>query len=239
MGASRRFALALFAKAPRPGRVKTRLVPVLGARGAAAFHRRTVEAVWKRLSRVAGADLFLYCDVEWGDFRRLAGPDRFRLQVGTGLGARMRGCLEELLEGGCGKALIVGSDSPTLPARQLSEAVTRLETAEVVLGPCEDGGFTLIGATRTAPDMFRRVPWSRPDTRQACLASLRSAGLSATETETSAYDLDIPEDLDRLLRDPSAPGPLRQWLLGRLGRRSGEVVPACRPQPADHGRNFL
>lgn len=208
-------ALALFAKAPVPGRVKTRLAEALGAAGAAEFHTECVHAVWDRIATDARVRSYLYCDGFWADFEKLAGPSHFRRQRGADLGERMRNCLEELLLAGYGKALIVGSDAPTLPEAQVREALYALDEAEVVLGPSLDGGFTLIGATKTDRAMFRGVPWSQAGTRDACLEAIRATGLAAVEAPTLAYDIDVPADLERLRRDPAVHPRLRRWLAAR------------------------
>ena len=169
-------ALAVFAKAPLAGRAKTRLGAALGAHGAAEFQRECVHSIWGRLASHAGIEAFLYCDERWPEFEELAGAGRFRKQSGAGLGERMRACLEELLGSGYAKALIVGSDAPTIPLAQVDEALLALDEADVVIGPAEDGGFTLVGAVRTDPAMFRGVTWSRKSTRSDCLRALRAGG---------------------------------------------------------------
>lgn len=206
-------AIALFAKAPRAGMVKTRLARDLSPRAAAEFHRLCALAMWKRLASRPPGDLFFYCDVRWAEFETLAGRVRFRLQRGEDLGERMRLCLEELLADGYGKALIVGSDAPTMPFAQIDEAAAALDSEEVVLGPSEDGGFTLIGATRVAAAMFRGVTWSRADTRKACLAAAEAAGLRAAETHATGYDVDTLPDFRRLSRDAGLPTGLETWLI--------------------------
>lgn len=202
----------MFAKAPVPGRVKTRLASVLGFDGAAEFHEQCAHAVWQRISNQTRVSAYIYCDTPWPAFERFAGAHRFRIQRGAGLGERMRACLNDFLDSGCRKALIVGSDAPSMPGAQVHEALQALDEADVVLGPSADGGFTLIGATRTHPEMFRSVTWSRQDTRIACLRAMRSVGLVAVETATQAYDVDTPADLVRLRRDPGLPIRLRRWL---------------------------
>ncbi len=211
-------ALALFAKAPRPGMVKTRLAAALSPGEAAEFHRLCALSVWQRLQGIPEIDVFLYCDIRWPEFETLAGPARFRLQRGGDLGERMRHCLEELLAGGYKQALIVGSDAPTMPDAQLEEALSARGSAEVVLGPSEDGGFTLIGATRVVPTIFRDVAWSRSDTRAACLGAIAAAGLAVVETSTHGFDVDTPDDLKRLARDPALPSDLDAWLRLRRDR---------------------
>ena len=193
--------------------VKTRLARDLSPQAAAEFHRLSTLATWERFADSPAHDAFLYCDVEWPEFEAVAHGGRFRLQRGSDLGQRMRLCLVELLGEGYGKALIVGSDAPTLPMAQLCEAAAALDSADVVLGPSEDGGFTLIGATRVAAAMFRGVTWSRPDTRRACAAALQDAGLVAAETRTKGYDVDTLSGLRRLAHDVGLPASLESWLL--------------------------
>lgn len=206
-------AVALFAKAPRVGMVKTRLARDLSPQAAAEFQRLSTLATWARLVDLPAYEAFLYCDVRWAEFEAMADGGRFRLQRGGHLGRRMRLCLEELLGDGYGKALIVGSDAPTLPLAQLGEAAAALDSADVVLGPSEDGGFTLIGATRVAAAMFRGVTWSRPDTRGSCLAAVQGAGLKAVETRAKGYDVDTLPGLRRLAHDVGLPASLESWLL--------------------------
>lgn len=213
MPQSEAIAIALFAKAPRAGMVKTRLARDLSPQAAAEFHRLSTLATWERLVELPAHEAFLYCDVRWDEFEAVAEGGRFRLQRGGDLGQRMRLCLEELLGDGYGKALIVGSDAPTLPLAQLGEAAAALDSADVVLGPSEDGGFTLIGATRVAATMFRGVAWSRPDTRRACMAAVQDAGLKAAETRTTGYDVDTVSGLKRLTHDVGLPASLESWLL--------------------------
>ncbi|MDE0103794.1 MAG: TIGR04282 family arsenosugar biosynthesis glycosyltransferase [Bryobacterales bacterium] len=204
--------MALFAKAAHPGRVKTRLGPALTLELAAEFHALCTEHLWRRFAADRRLDTFLYCDDQWPPFERLARDGRLRIQQGCDLGARMLNCLRELLGEGHPKALIVGSDAPTLPASQLDEALVALDRHQVVLGPSIDGGFTLIGATRTRPGIFAGVRWSRDNTREACLKAIADTGLGARVTPTSAFDVDTPSDLVRLAADPALPPSLGDWL---------------------------
>ena len=210
-------ALALFAKAPLLGGVKTRLSGVLGLSGAEEFHRLCVLHSWGRLSGIGGVHSFLYCDAPWAEFESLAGSGRFRIQRGKDLGERMFNCLGELLGSGFSRALIIGSDAPTMPLAQVEEALDALSRADAVLGPCEDGGFTLVAARRTHPLMFSGVAWSRADTRASTLETFSACGLESSETPTWAYDVDRPLDLERLRKDTGLSGDLREW----LNRRSG------------------
>ncbi len=207
-------AVALFAKAPRPGHVKTRLTTRLSAEEAAEFHRLCALATWRKLQRIAAADVFLYCDVRGAELGLPAAPERLRLQRGAELGEKIRRCLDELLAEGYRKALVVGSDSPTVPAANIAAAAAQLDRCDVVLGPCADGGFYLIGARKTDVRMFAGVVWSGETTRAQTVRALHAAGLSVARTG-AWYDVDEPGDLDRLRSDPHLPPALRRWFASR------------------------
>ena len=155
--------IILFAKAPCPGKVKTRLSPPLApetaAELAAAFVRDTVAVL-------SGLDVerrVLAYAPEDGEpaLRRLAADDfDFRPQVPGDLGNRMRAAFEDAFAGGSRRVVIIGSDSPGLPRRFIEEAFEVLESKDVVLGPSYDFGYYLIGLRRPLPELFQNIPWS-------------------------------------------------------------------------------
>ncbi|MGQ0605193.1 MAG: TIGR04282 family arsenosugar biosynthesis glycosyltransferase [Anaerolineales bacterium] len=193
------FALLVIAKRPAPGQTKTRLTPPLTPEQAAelyeCFLRDTLDVVRAvpdvtRLINFAPRDAAEY-------FARLA-PDFGRLpQVGADLGERLDNALTHCLREGFTRAVIMDSDSPTLPAEYLRQAFTALEAADVVLGPCEDGGYYLIGLKRPAPRLTRTVQMSTPNVLRDTLA------IAAEESFKVAllpvwYDVDTAQELSRL-----------------------------------------
>src|SRR5947209_1753254 len=111
-----RSAIALFARAPIPGNVKTRLIGRLTPEQACELHRALVLDAWDMLSALRGdAEVFLYTDQQHSEWRALAGSC-LRIQTGADLGARMLHCFLEMESAGFSPLLIVGSDSPTLTA---------------------------------------------------------------------------------------------------------------------------
>lgn len=198
--------IIVFAKAPVPGRVKTRLD--LDPAHAAALHTAFVRDT---LELVAGlADVELSTDIQtdaWTDY----GAAR-SVQCTGALGARMQAALRGALAGGYGQAMILGSDSPTLPREHLS--VLLRSAADAALGPTEDGGYYAIACRRVAPAMFDGVAWSTARTLQMTVKALRRAGLSV-ELGPAWYDVDQPRDLDRLAAFPGVPphtGEVLGWL---------------------------
>jgi hypothetical protein len=205
--ASMRPSVILFAKAPIPGQVKTRLRGVSAVEAArlhAAFVRDTVEMLRRFQPR---ADLELHTDVptdEWTDLE----VSRF-LQAGEDLGARMLSALETRLAEGRPQAVVLGSDAPTLPPSHVARLLD--STADVALGPAEDGGFYAIACRRTDPRMFAGVAWSEPVTLEQTLRAARACGLRV-ELGEPWYDVDTIEDLRRLAASAGLPRHTAAWL---------------------------
>lgn len=190
-------AIILFAKAPVPGRVKTRLAAQLGDIPAAELHRAFVLDTIDLLEPFSDCvDVEIHSDVTTG-----AWPVE-RLQHGPDLGARMLHALSDSLRIGRPQVCILGSDSPTLPSGHLSALLASPE--DVALGPTEDGGYYAIACRRVHPAMFLDVPWSSGDTLVATERAVRACGLSVTRGPLW-YDVDEFADLERLRADWLSP----------------------------------
>jgi hypothetical protein len=184
--------IVLFAKAPSPGRVKTRLRldPVRAARLHTSFVGRTL-AMLESLRDVADVELSTDAPTEtWREF-----PVARSLQVAGQLGERIYAALAGALAAGRPRALILGSDSPGLPAAHLRALLA--SAADAALGPVEDGGFYAIACRNTAPAMFAGVRWSTGDTLRDTVRALEKCGLTV-ELGPPWFDVDRPEDLARL-----------------------------------------
>ncbi|MEM1414220.1 MAG: TIGR04282 family arsenosugar biosynthesis glycosyltransferase [Myxococcota bacterium] len=210
-------ALLVFAKAPVPGECKTRLAPALGEAGAARLYRAFLEDVL-RVGADAGFALELWCagDLRHRDLAELSArfsADR-RAQPQGDLGARMTVALGDALARH-ERALLVGSDLPTLPARLLRAAADGLDEAPSVFGPSGDGGYWIVGARGAVP-AFPNVRWS---TRHALADSL--AGNPEATLVEPWYDVDAPDDLEVLKAhlgvDPEV-APATRAAMDALGR---------------------
>ncbi|MFN7993798.1 MAG: TIGR04282 family arsenosugar biosynthesis glycosyltransferase [Bryobacteraceae bacterium] len=202
-------AILLFAKAPVPGRVKTRLAGLLGAVPAAELHRAFVADMLEMLaSLVARADVQLHSDTTT-DAWTGAGVPR-KLQCEGTLALRMLHALEEELAAGRPQVLILGSDSPTLPAGHVEGLLA--SQSDVAFGPCDDGGYYGVCCRRTHPDMFRRVEWSTSNALQTSERAALDCGLTV-ERGAPWFDVDEPDDLVRLLRSPVLPPHTGAWRL--------------------------
>ncbi|HMH49580.1 MAG TPA: TIGR04282 family arsenosugar biosynthesis glycosyltransferase [Candidatus Acidoferrum sp.] len=201
MSAATTVAVAVMAKAPDAGGVKTRLCPPLSPREAAALARGFLRDRIAQVRALTGArPLIAYTPAsERERFERLAPDFALIAQRGPDLGARMRSTLATLLAAGHPAAMAIGTDTPTLPTRVIQQAVDRLAAADVdvVLGPAEDGGYYLIGVRADHPTLFDDVPWSTREVLEVTLRRARVAGLR-TVCLGAWFDVDTPDDLTRL-----------------------------------------
>lgn len=195
-----RCALVIFAKAPVPGFAKTRLIPALGAAGAAALaERMLVHAAQAGAS--AGLDTLEICaapDAAHPVFTRLAGAHGFTLAVqGDGeLGQRMHRAFGRVLASH-DHALLIGTDAPALDAHLLTQARAALDGRDAVFVPALDGGYALVGLRRPQPSLFEAMAWSTPTVMANTRERLRAAGLTWAELPAVA-DIDEPADLAQL-----------------------------------------
>ena len=192
-------AILVFAKAPEPGLAKTRLIPALGAEGAAALAERLLEHTLEAAASVAEAALELHCapDCRHPLFRSLAVRHRLalRVQTGAGLGERMATALEEALTRHR-RVVLIGSDCPLMDAAYLEEAFSTLAGGQdMVLGPAEDGGYVLIGTARPlSPLLFQGIAWGTEEVLSQTRERIRYLGIQCRELEARP-DLDRLEDL--------------------------------------------
>lgn len=195
-----------FSKWPEEGRVKTRLMPELGARGALDAHLRLSLKVLDNLI-ASGLPIQFWWDRALETAPEAAGEVLAALhdagittgtQQGDTLGQRMEAALALALETH-GKAVVVGSDCPSVDPAYVREAVAALDTSDVVLGPSNDGGYVLIGVRRVVPGMLDNVAWGTESVLDQTRHRLAGHGLSVSLL-APRWDVDEPEDWQRFLR---------------------------------------
>ena len=201
----RQYALAVMARAPEAGQVKTRLVPPLSYESAAELYRCFLLDKLLQVARLPEIDPYLaYTPIKARQSMLELLPEAFTLipQAGSSLGDRLHRLSAILLERGHPAAILIDSDSPTLPTPYLLDAVVRLQsgTTDLVLGPAEDGGYYLIGLKRPCRALFDDIPWSGPTVLDE---TLRRAAAQRLQVATLQpwFDVDTPEDLTRLQHD--------------------------------------
>jgi hypothetical protein len=192
-------ALLVVAKRPAPGQTKTRLSPPLSSAQAAQLYEAFLCDTLDLMRQVPDAQrIIAYLPEGAKDYFRALAPDFDVLpQRGADLGERLDRALTHCLSNGYDKAVIMDSDSPTLPAECLIEAFEQLDRADVTLGPCDDGGYYLIGLKRPAPRLLREVQMSTPNVVRDTL-SLAAAEQLAVAQLPQWYDVDTAAELGRL-----------------------------------------
>jgi hypothetical protein len=192
-------ALLIVAKRPVAGQTKTRLCPPLALDEAAqlyeCFLRDTLD-VARAVPHVVRHIAYLPRD-ESDYFHQLAPDFALTPQVGESLGERLDHALTHCLRDGFARAVIMDSDSPTLPPAYVAQAFDALDAADVTLGPCEDGGYYLIGVKRPQPHLLREVRMSTPDVLRDTLSRAEQAGLRVALLPMW-YDVDTVQELQRL-----------------------------------------
>lgn len=206
--------VVILARRPEPGRAKTRLIPLLGERGAARLHAELLAetlAVVRRWARKArGSFEVRLCGGAPDDgLRRLLTGTPCREQGPGDLGDRIERAVREALQEGARRVVLVGTDCPDLRSRHLDLAQRALATQELVLGAARDGGFYLLGARRPVADVLAGMPWGAADLLRRTIAAAGQQGLETCVLE-ELPDLDTPEDLiawtrSRLVAEGASP----------------------------------
>ncbi len=194
-----RDAIIVLARAPEPGRVKTRLIPALGAEEACRVHEQLLEHTLATVAR-AGYPARLYADGDQSRMRARAEQYGFRLrrQHEGDLGRRMAAALGEVHDEGFERVALVGSDCPVLDQAYLDQALTALGEAEFVLGPADDGGYVLLGSADSvvwSESLLAGVRFGGPHARTDTESSLRACGRVACLRRL--WDVDEPGDWAR------------------------------------------
>jgi uncharacterized protein len=219
--------LIIFAKEPRPGQVKTRLSPPLSPKEAAQLYHSFLLDILEEMARVPEVRLAMGFSPPGAQviFRGLVPPgtDLFP-QEGADLGERMARAFAWGFAAGCGPVLLRGSDVPDLPAAVVAEAreVLAAGRAQVVLGPCPDGGYYLVGLNEPQPLLFQGPAWSSSTVMAETLDLARHLDLRVHLLSTWP-DIDTYDNLRTFLHR-AGPAPQPGWrsrekalkLLGRL-----------------------
>jgi rSAM/selenodomain-associated transferase 1 len=226
-------AVALFAKAPLPGRVKTRLVPPLTHEDAARVARASLEDTARFITSQIRVPWTLFLDGE-ADRSTLELAEETHLtiapQEGPELGARLKAAFETLRAQGARRVLAIGSDSPTLDPERIHEAFDSLGVCDLTLGPTEDGGYYLIGTSGKHESIFEEIPWGSASTAATTLERARAASL-AVRLLAPWYDLDDMESLRRAYEAAPRTGSALRSVLEELKEKLEFVSrPASAPR---------
>ncbi len=207
--------LIIFTRYPVPGKTKTRLIPALGANGAARLQREMTEFTITNLYpllQAANFEIYIYYSGGDRDLMKawldpvieklnfeMNSPNQvnalhYQKQANGDLGHRMQGAFDDAFQSGIKQAIIVGTDCPDLNLALITEAFTALQCHEVVLGPAQDGGYYLIGLNRSLPMLFQQIIWGSDRVLAQTQQIVKKHNLSHYFLKTLT-DIDHPEDL--------------------------------------------
>lgn len=200
--AARVTRIVIFAKAPVPGRVKTRLIPALGAEGAATLAREMLAATVEE-ALATGLAVELCGEPDAGKWHEARPGLRLTAQGEGNLGERLTRAADRVLEGE--KLLLIGADCPELDRHRLADAAEALEAHDAVIHPARDGGYALLGLRRSDVSLFKGIAWSTAVVAEQTIERIRALGWSLRVGDT-LRDIDEPDDL-RHSRESGNPVP--------------------------------
>ncbi|MEA5536323.1 TIGR04282 family arsenosugar biosynthesis glycosyltransferase [Crocosphaera sp. XPORK-15E] len=187
------YTLIIFTRYPEPGKTKTRLIPVLGAEGAANLQQKLTEHTLKEAKKLLNylAISIYYTGKNKQLMQAWLGDDlTYYSQASGDLGNRMNSAFAESFKLGFSKVVIIGIDCPDLNINILKSAFNYLENNDLVLGEAADGGYYLIGLKKVIPELFKDIAWG---TSQVLLMTKNIAD----QLNLSYHLLPILSDIDR------------------------------------------
>jgi uncharacterized protein len=193
------------AKAPREGEVKTRLIGALSPAEVTELYINFLRDTFALMEEVQDERETLalaLCYTPEGEEEAFETVERegslMLAQRGEDLGERLSNCFMDFFDLGFDSVVVIGADSPTLPADHLFEAFERLaDESDVVIGPAEDDGYYLVGMRKFSREIFEGIPWSTGSVLSATNDRVRDAGLNLNLLP-AWYDVDTPAELARL-----------------------------------------
>ncbi|HEY9162341.1 MAG TPA: TIGR04283 family arsenosugar biosynthesis glycosyltransferase [Desulfomonilia bacterium] len=206
----KRNLLIIFSRCPVPGKVKTRLIPLLGPDGAARLQRDMAAWLIKRLEPLLpDVNVRVYTDACGScGIQSIFSPDlQVRIQVPGDIGRKMSAAFSEAFDEGFERVVLIGSDCPFITPDNIRHSFLKLEACDCVLGPAYDGGYYLIGLKRLCPDIFKDISWGGDTVLEQSLMKAHAHGMSTALLER-LHDIDRPQDVElwkNLLRQ-SEPG---------------------------------
>jgi len=209
--------LVIMAKAPRPGTVKTRLVPSVSPEAVIDFYRCLLDDTLTLAHLLSGVEIAIMCPgSNVNELAQLAGSKvSVVAQKGEGLAAGLTSVFAHFAEGHQRRVIAFNSDSPHLPRSVLEQAFERLATNDVIVGPTHDGGYYLIGAKASYPSLFANDGMGTSSALDGLLSRARTLKLSIGFAQPF-YDIDVADDLTRLAEElrlaPEKAPRTAQWL---------------------------
>lgn len=183
-------------KNPVLGHCKTRLANTLGNEKALAIYIQLLDYT-SSFAKDVNADLYVYSTDEITDKQRWKSPQTyFRIQSKGDLGARMNSAIQDVLQEGYKKTIVIGSDCIEINSTDIHAAFQQLNSHDITLGPALDGGYYLIGIKNVTPTLFQEITWSTNSVLKETISKIKSEKLSYF-LHAEKSDIDVEEDLKR------------------------------------------
>ena len=220
--------LVIMAKAPRPGAVKTRLIPILSVPAVTAFYLCLLEDTLELARSLGDLEIAIMCpDSDVNEMKQLAGSDVSVVsQQGEGLAAGLTSVFVRFSAGYERRIIAFNSDSPHLPRSVLEDAFETLVAHDLVVGPTHDGGYYLVGAKNSHPTLFANDGMGTSSALERLLTRARGLALSIDFADPF-YDIDVADDLTRLAEElrlaPARAPRTARWLAAAQSRTRGEL----------------
>ncbi len=194
--------LIIFTRYPEPGKTKTRLIPALGAEGAAALQRQmteiTVTRAKKLFNSIPLSVEIRFAGGNWQLMNHWLGSDLTFQEQGTGdLGERIARAFQAAFNRGMESVVIIGTDCPSLTLEIMLQAFEKVTKSDVIIGPATDGGYYLIGLKKIIPELFQGINWGTSEVLSRTVAIAQSLNLVINYLPQLS-DIDLPEDLKKL-----------------------------------------
>jgi len=214
--------LGVFAKYWEPGKVKTRLARDTNHEFAASVYRQFIQATLETAAGIAQRSVLAFTPTDqYAEFAQCLPADWTMVAQATGdLGERMHAYFADAHAHQIEKVVLIGSDSPHLPAVLLRQAFEQLDEHQCVIGPARDGGYYLIGARNIVPPVFDDIDWSTDNVLQQTVTKLQQADISYSLLPPS-FDIDTIDDFRELQQHLQHSG---HWLCDELNTLQQEFL---------------
>ncbi|MGI9559272.1 MAG: TIGR04282 family arsenosugar biosynthesis glycosyltransferase [Thermodesulfobacteriota bacterium] len=202
--------IAIFLKHPTPGKVKTRIAKDIGNERAAQVYSAMAETVLEAVGTKNHRRVFYDPPDKKDEIANWLGADiarNFLPQRGNSLGEKISNAISDCLSDGSKKVSVIGTDCPDVTGEVIEESFARLDSADAVIGPCEDGGYYLIGLKHSRPELFTGIDWSTSKVTAQTLEKIQNLNLKA--------------ELLKTLRDIDSADALTPRLMNKLSSRGG------------------
>lgn len=187
--------LIIFTRYPIPGTTKTRLIPALGAAGAADLQRQLTEHTLEQVTNLTADISIFFSGGDQADMETWLGDQwHYQPQTGDGLGDRLINAFRHSATLGYERTLVIGIDCPEITGELLTEAFDSLANHDAVFGKAHDGGYYLVGLKKVIPELFTELHWSTETVLAETLNRANALNLS-TKILRTLHDIDYPQDL--------------------------------------------